>query len=471
MSLENYPTFIQPSQENSLIDYAVQLFDGRILIPSEYQRPIQEPLFVYPDRQCSGFFTHLTKRTKEDRMRSESYSIRMIADIIRFCDRGINNYISQHSFNARDRKLAHLQSFNTVWVDLDYYRNPEFACFLPETVQERILERCQEVNFPLPSLILFSGRGIHCKWLLDRPLPAVALSKWNLVQRTLVEKFRDFRSDSMCGATQPLRIEQTVNTKSKEIARILWEQREQGANEPIRYDFNFLSDRILPLTEEQYKASLIRTKAPQKRKTTNTAVHRTRFTWETFYWGRFQDVRKLTQLRGYDSGLPDGLRYPFMFAAANSLCWFVRADHLYGELLALGKEFAPHWSPRKVMEHCRFIFKKFNSMTAKGEHVGRLLIKNETVIDRLEITPSEQREMSILISPWEKQRRHRERMQTLRRASGMLTREDYEAQRLIETQKRRLRAIELREKGLNYREIASEMEMTGAGVFKLLNSC
>lgn len=456
---------IQPSavSQPSLIDYAVHLFDGKILTPSECHKPIQEPLFVYPDRQYPGFFTLLTKKSKEDRIKWESHNIRLLPDVIRFCDRRINNYISQHSFFARDRKLTHLQSFNTVWVDLDYYRNADLAYLPPEVIQERILDRCQEADLPLPSLLVYSGRGVHGKWLLERPLPAVALSKWNLVQRTLVERFKDFRSDSNCGPTQPLRIEQTTNTESGEYARVLWEQREDGRNEPRRYDFNYLCDRILPLTEAEYKQAIIEGKQKERKQASNPNLHR--LTWETFYWGRFQDVRKLAQLRGYYSGLPDGMRYDFMFVGASSLCWFVKRDRLYGELLALGKEFAPLWTPKKVTEHCSFVFKKFKSVTARGEPIDRLLIKNETIMDRLQVTPSEEREMSVLISKVEKQRRHRERMQAIRRAQGVTERAKYEAR----ATERREKARELRQNGLSFNQIAQALGISRRWAINLIS--
>jgi hypothetical protein len=163
-----------------------------------------------------------------------------------------------------------------------------------------------------------------------------------------------------------------------------------------------------------------------------------------------------------------------MFVAANSLCWFVKPDHLYGELLALGKEFAPHWSPRKVMEHCKFVFKKFNSVTARGERMGRMLIKNETIRNRLGITPSEDRQMTVLISPEEKQRRYLERLEALRvlrREEGMLTMAEYNEKRAILVTEKRKKALELREKGLSYRQIAREMGITEANAWNLLNKC
>jgi len=81
------------------------------------------------------------------------------------------------------------------------------------------------------------------------------------------------------------------------------------------------------------------------------------------------------------------------------------------------------------------------------------------------ISSEEQRFLKTIIGPEEKRRRDREVTQKVRREAGMMTREQY----ILETQKRRLEAIKMRDKSLTCKEIATHMGTTVSAVNWLLN--
>ena len=77
--------------------------------------------------------------------------------------------------------------------------------------------------------------------------------------------------------------------------------------------------------------------------------------------------------------------------------------------------------------------------------------KNETLIDRLDITTEEQRHMKTIIGTQEKYRRNNERRVQARRNENGLTKKQQELADL------KVQVIELREQGLSIRKIAEQV--------------
>lgn len=67
----------------------------------------------------------------------------------------------------------------------------------PEQMAASFNRFCERFGVPRPSLIVYSGRGLQCKWLYDKPIPRKALPRWDAVQRELVQKFAQYGTDKM----------------------------------------------------------------------------------------------------------------------------------------------------------------------------------------------------------------------------------------------------------------------------------
>ena len=114
--------------------------------------------------------------------------------------------------------MVNLWRIGVHFVDLDVYRTEGWG-HEPDQWVDMIRHHCEVEGIPLPSLIVWSGRRLYCKWLLEKPLPQAALPRWTAVQRELVRRFAPFCSDPKAvPASQILRLLQTVNSKSESVS-------------------------------------------------------------------------------------------------------------------------------------------------------------------------------------------------------------------------------------------------------------
>lgn len=129
--------------------------------------------------------------------------------------------------------------------------------------------------------------------------------------------------------------------------------------------------------------------------------------------------------------LQPGQRDYWMFLAGNAMSWLVPPERLKRELYTLTHEVAG-WHDRESKSRMHAIFER-SHMAARGEKVvwegievdPRYRFKTETIIEWLEITDEEQKQMINLISPSEKYRRKRENEDEKRRKAGGHARRPY----------------------------------------------
>ena len=93
-----------------------------------------------------------------------------------------------------------LAGLNAVWVDLDYYNRVAWKGRAPEEVAAAVLERCEDLGWPMPSYVLASGQGLLVSWLHTRMSPS-ALPVWRAMQKRILAEFDDFGPDR--GASNP----------------------------------------------------------------------------------------------------------------------------------------------------------------------------------------------------------------------------------------------------------------------------
>ena len=226
------------------------------LIPQgKAETPYQIPLFSPADeagfyhRSDSGGYFSLLTSFEGGRKVQRSYPTLKMPVVLGLVDSNRDTWISQAEFWSSLRRVVNVKSIGLAFLDIDFYRKDvEWGIGrTPERAAENFVGLCDDLGIPRPSLIIYSGRGLQVKWFFETALPRMALPRWNIVEKVLVEKF------ALCGAdpqardsARVLRLVQTVNTKSKQVCRPIWLNTDENG-QPVRYDFEYFSECVLPI--------------------------------------------------------------------------------------------------------------------------------------------------------------------------------------------------------------------------------
>ena len=133
-------------------------------------------------------------------------------------------YVSQGEFFSRnDRTVNNLAAINVSFVDLDYkilveYR-PEIAENpSPEEWEKLVKAHCERFGIPLPNDVVFSGGGVHLKWIYDEAISRAELELWKYAQNLLLSQFKTLGADpNSSDAARVLRLVGTENHKNSPI--------------------------------------------------------------------------------------------------------------------------------------------------------------------------------------------------------------------------------------------------------------
>ena len=384
-----------------------------------------------------------------------SYPLATMPTVIDALDQERDTWISQAEFIKPNRRVVYLLRLNLCFVDLDTYKTP-WAGTPPESLSQRVQGYCLDEDIPSPSLILYSGRGLQVKWLLERPLPRAALPRWNAVQKQLIVFLEPFGADSGArDASRLLRLVDTVNTRSGERVRVLWVNEQAG--EVKHYNFEYLAETVLPLGREALK------ERKEDRRTHLVVIPGTKtgnlraFSGRQLAWDRLEDLRTLAKLRGWtEHGIPHGYRSKYIHWCLNFLLLSgaVHSSQLFQEAQALVREVCPDFN-KEIRSILSTLYRKAQAYEAgeKVEFGGRkypplYTPKNSTLQELFDITDVETPHLKTIISPAEAAERDAGRKREQRQRSGAMNRATYletAEQRRVEARLRRARGESLRQ--------------------------
>lgn len=447
------------------------------------QTELFEPDLYLRNTRGNAYFALLNSTPGSGYKRQRSYPVDVMAQVISSVHAnpdGRDWWVSQAEFFAPTRRLVHLSRIGLLYADLDTYNLNLSGS--PEALSKRLLRHCQQQDLPAPSLIIYSGRGLQCKWLLTTPLPQSALPRWNAVQQVLNSLLMDFGADSNAlDASRVLRLVQTVNTKSGERVRVLHDDSD------ARYDFDLLAKKLLPFDRDvgekfdhlsigidafgQVYLDMERSQEPaaetivwrDHRGEKNTIGLKQFFGFQ-LAWDRLADLRALAALRKTGTGaVPDGQRDKFVFLSAVFLSQaMLDRNRIYDELKALGREFVPHWSWHQVMGSASSALDRLKdhidgkSVMFDGRPVPpRYRFRNATLVSDawLGIDASEERELRTIISSTEAKRRDAERARAKRVALGVMTRQEF----VDCKEQKRISGRLMRASGASWAEVAMKL--------------
>lgn len=419
-------------------------------------------------------------------MDQRAYRLHELEWVLGHVNDNLDTYMSQAFFSKPCRRALHVAWLTHAYVDLDLYKLP----VPPNPGEAGIMLRlfCRDEGIPEPSVIVSSGRGLYLKWMWSSPLPRAAAGRAVAVNRALVRLFQQWGADPVAvDVSRILRVVGTRNTKSGGVTRILHQAERDGA--PLTYDFELFADEVLPFTLEQVRGFRDAAKArhaevrvlsqERARRVAQREAEQARrgnqreFVPEDWHWGVLEDLRCLAGLRHADGVVQPGSRDLFGHIGACQLARVIPAGQLWHEIREWSRILLPadYRENPEFRQHCSTLLHEAQR-AANGErdtHKGRKVTpvytyRASTLVERLEITPDEMRQMTRLIDRDEKRRRDREATMAKRRHAGVQERKVYEGA----AAERMARAQALRAGGLTWDEVASRMELGSAEAARCL---
>jgi hypothetical protein len=276
--------------------------------------------------------------------------------------------------------------------------------------------------------------GLYLVWR-HTPVARKQLADWNATQDRIYRVLKPFGADPKArDAARVIRISGTRSSKNGAIVRLLGD-----ASEGV-YRFKDLVKALVKNPtwedeEERGKPGTDLYSLAVQRAARGLRNHPQGWSETSLWEGRLTDLQHRRRTR-YGEGPMEDFRDRWLFIATTAISWLVVPEVLDREAFALAEE-AGGWDERRTRSDLSQVLKRARravrdeKIELKGrEWDPRHHFRNETIIEWLEITPQEEREMVVTISAEEESRckclRDREYQETRRRAKGVATRAQYD---------------------------------------------
>ena len=353
-------------------------------------------------------------------------------------------YATQNTIsNTYTRTNKDILQLRTLYIDIDKINNAdEIIELINDLVKEKVI--------PKPHKIIFSGRGIHIKWFIKDYAGTSKKNIWSRLQNYLIKTFKNSLKSMgevdkrVKDPSRVLRIEGTINSKSDKVVKCLVN------NEHELYDLYELYNIYTPYKPQ--KAT------EQKKSKKGIKLLKSK---STLNYGRLKDLEKILELREYDL---TGIRNSFLMFYTT---YYILVNNSnYEETLQEIKVLASRIKSKKYTSLAELKSFVRNGLKKVEEHREgqKVLPKSETIIEWLEISEEEQRELITLKSKKIKQENNNAQRREKRRNSEGLTSKQAELKKL------KVKILELKEKGLNNSEIARKLNIDRKKVSRLVNS-
>jgi len=223
------------------------------------------------------------------------------------------------------RQVDNLKSLRALYVDIDR----------PLSLED-IEDALHEAKLPWPSLIVWSGRGVHFYWL-HAPMPAQVLPVWQRCQDVIVKALLFAGADLAAkDCTRVLRVCGTINAKNGAVVL-------GHIYDPQPWNWHSLCDEILGPRVEP-KAAQVRDLA------TARADRGQRLRTGSIYdWWHlvYRDLIAIAEKHWF-GGIPEGHRDQFLFLSSVALSWFAHPSTLEVELTRRAQTWTPGLKAREV---------------------------------------------------------------------------------------------------------------------------
>lgn len=309
---------------------------------------------------------------------------------------GENVYFSQNTFYRPKRAIDTIRELRSIYVDIDTYTKG----LSPEWVLGKLELEYFGQSLPNPNMVLMSGRGLVVFWNIE-PVPYKAMPLWKAVETHFISILKELGSDPKASdPTRIFRLAGSINSKNGAVVKAQYRHTYRYQLRQLQYDY------LPELTPSQTQNR----RPGRKPKVINL------FNMYTLHLARTIDICKLIELREGDVG---NCREVMCFLYRYWTCCYSNdPEQALEETKELNMQFKHPLPDREVIRATKSAEKAWSAKSnAKADAVAKELgfkgagynLKNETIIQWLEITPEEQEHMSTIISASEKRRRKRKR--------------------------------------------------------------
>ncbi len=362
-----------------------------------------------PTKAGFPYLTWCWKGVFDDRMKQKPMPVNLLGWLIEQIGtrpdfRRENHYIVQAEFKAPNRRALNLWTLGLLWSDIDL-KSYDYDTGTANRWTRKLLADCTVAGIPEPSIIVWSGRGLHAKWTLDKALPAQALPRWAAAMRHLHNRLASLdwpADDKALDVSRILRIAGTYNPKAD--MGFIRERPVFVTHSGPDYSFDAFCDAILPYTRAQVEGfredAKARIEAQQQwaqwdenrkragttlRSSINAAAAASTEAAQGLWWHRLDVIRQAAQARG---GIQPGQRNSWMWIAANALGWGLGdAGQLWLELPQLAKEIAPSLTDGEAKNAAASVYQRLK----QGGRDTLYRMRTDTLVDMLGLEPHEAR--------------------------------------------------------------------------------
>ena len=356
------------------------------------------------------------------------------------------------SFNGK-RQTCNIRQLRSLYIDLDH---KEYGF---NDLVYRTWDLVNENKIPEPTMVVASGRGAHIYWRIKHA-PYQALATWQELEDYLWYQLKELGADKKAtDAARILRLPETMNSRNGAECKVMI------VNDSITYSMYDLREKYLKWKPRVIRQEVIK-EVINKRKVEHKVLHY--FTSYSLHLARTEDRLNLCRLRGYKV---TGYRNMILHCYAYWLGVTHREiEELTTSVNKLNNQFTEPMKQTEVNAILRCVPKAIDKFlnyeqglrageikrVSKGmRDKGGYWYKNDTLIERLDISKEEQKHLKTIIDEKEKYRRGGEnkkaKQKAKRRNKNGLTTKQQELQEL------KKQVQELRTKGLTQKEIGEKL--------------
>ncbi|MDK2564224.1 DNA-binding response regulator [Romboutsia sedimentorum] len=361
-------------------------------------------------------------------------------------------FLAPNTMYLPKRRVENIRQFRALFQDIDCNK---LGFEKAETVY-MIWMLYHDGKVPKPTMVTDSGQGVHLYWRIENA-PYGALNTWQELQDYIYYQLKHLGSDrkSTDGA-RVLRLPGTINSKNEANCEVLYIDNE------LEYSMYDLREQYLNYKPKSYQLQIVETKKNDTRVISNRF-----FNSYSLHMERANDLQTLCKLRKYDM---TGFRNMAIHCYAYWKGIYVRDSYeLENVVMELNSAFTEPLKDTEIRAILRSVPKAIDKFIAyeQGRRSGECKrvskgmrdkdgywYKNDTLIERLEISRSEQKHMKTIIGIDEKYDRNNVKRRNSRRDEEGLTNREKEKLDNINKIK------DLVNKGLKNKEISEMLNIS-----------